>query len=130
MDFSQIKIKNVPTYTATIYSGFKKRYSNSLSPGDIEYKQYLVNQTCKEYCDKVGLCVSVKFINYLYTNGGEPGVEVGLINYPRFPSSERKIYEQAVELANLLMIQLDQLRVTVVCPDITKMVSSKDAPED
>jgi hypothetical protein len=57
---------------------------------------------CREYCDKVGFCVTVSATEYIYTNGSESGVIVGLINYPRFPSTPGEILFRAVALADRL----------------------------
>lgn len=63
-------------------------------------------QVCREYCFAVGLCVTVEPVAYVYTGGEEAGVRVGLINYPRFPSSEEAIAAHAVTLAADLMVRL------------------------
>ena len=73
----------------------------------------------QEYCDKVGLCVTVTPTRFVYTNGVEDGVAVGLINYPRFPSLMEDIEWHATTLASELMLSMKQLGVSVVFPDDT-----------
>ncbi len=65
------------------------------------------------YCNEIGLCVTIKDAMYVYTGGWEHGVEVGLINYPRFPSDPIDILAKATDLANLLREGLDQESFTI-----------------
>lgn len=51
---------------------------------------------CKAHCDRVGLCVTVEKLVFAYTGGAEAGVRIGLINYPRFPSTPAAILDRAV----------------------------------
>jgi hypothetical protein len=76
--------KEIKTFTATIYLS-----------GDIA----VIKQVCRKYCLK-GLCVTVKPTLFIYTGGEEFGVEIGLINYPRFEDSEDNILQKTIELAN------------------------------
>jgi hypothetical protein len=78
---------------------------------------------CRDYCDRVGLCVTVTPTNYVYTGGEEAGVIVGLINYPRFPSEPRDIAQTATLLALELMHKLEQQSVSVQTPDETTWFS-------
>ena len=78
----------------------------------------------REYVDEVGLCVTVTKTEYVYTNGIEDGIIVGLINYPRFPSSYLKIKGHALALAKILKKKLNQKRVTVELPNETIMLGS------
>ena len=106
------------TYWATIYVGRLVRDTNETLPLDLA-KNYL-----QSYCDRVGLCVTLKETEYIYTKGSEPGFEVGLINYPRFPSTPEKIRKQALELAEGLKELYKQYKVTVMFPDRTLMLST------
>jgi hypothetical protein len=74
---------------------------------------------CQNYCDLVGLCVTVSKIHYIFTNGDEKGVAVGLINYPRFPSTPEEITARAIELGDLLRERLRQQSYSVQTPTIT-----------
>lgn len=78
-----------------------------------------VYNICQEYCDKVGLCVTVTPTRYIYTNGAEDGVCVRLINYPRFPSPHSEILEKALHLAKILMDKLEQMGLSVETPHYT-----------
>jgi hypothetical protein len=117
-------MKTAPTFTATIWVGSKVRETQQVF--DLEH----VRRVCHEHCDEVGLCVTVTPTEYIYTNGrsggGEPGAAVGLINYPRFPKSPEEIRDQAIELAGRLMIELRQLKVSVVFPDETVMLEADE----
>lgn len=83
---------------------------------------------CREFCDEVGLCVTVTKTSYVYTGGDEDGVIVGLINYPRFPSTHLEILTRAVRLAEKLRVALHQQSFTVQSPEGTVWYSYR--PED
>jgi nitrate reductase beta subunit len=83
---------------------------------------------CQEFCDDHGLCVTVTPTEYVYTNGRESGVIVGLINYPRFPSNQSDLEATAVKLAEYLLVNLVQLSFTIQTPKHTTWYSNR--PED
>lgn len=122
MEISQVKI---PTYTATIYCGLKPMYDQQ-SVSERFYSERIdkCRQMCQEFVDAVGLCVTFNTTEYLYTNGSEPGIVVGLINYPRFPATPLSIKENAITLAGKLMIEMQQYRVTVVTTMDTIMLTN------
>ena len=73
----------------------------------------------QEYCDTEGYCVTIKPTLYVYKNGKEQGVEVGLINYPRFLSDPATIVSKAIAIANLLRKKLDQESFSIQTPHET-----------
>lgn len=75
-------------------------------------------QVCREFCME-GLCVTVTPTTFVYTGGAEEGVEIGLVNYPRFPSSQARLYQQAKRLGRDLMERLCQHSYLVVTPKTT-----------
>lgn len=106
----------VPTFWARIFVGLREGYegrTHSLED---------VAKVCQEYCDKVGLCVTLERCGFVYKGGREEGMIVGLINYPRFPSTPQRIKEHALTLAGVLRDSLGQLRVSVLFPDETVMI--------
>lgn len=115
-----MKITSVPTFTATIYVGLKERESGQVQ------SYYFAKSAIQRYVDAVGLCVSYTETEFIYTKGGEPGMAVGLINYPRFPSSPEKIRTHAIRLAEILITECKQLKVSIVMPEETIMLSAND----
>lgn len=103
----------VPTYTATIYVGG-------------ELKHAIV--AARQYCDFVGLCVTVTETSFQYTNGETQGVAVGLINYGRFPSTPEMIFAHAEDLAIELIEACHQESASIVATDRTVWLSKR--PED
>jgi hypothetical protein len=83
---------------------------------------------CARFCDEIGLCVTLTRTDYIYTNGGEMGFIVGLINYPRFPAEPEQIWQHAEGLAEALRIGLRQDSYTIQAPDKTVWISHR-APE-
>lgn len=80
---------------------------------------------CRQYCFDVGLCVTVESVDFIYTGGEEAGLKVGLINYPRFPSTEADLCAHADTLGRLLMEGLFQQSFSVVGPAETKWSSRR-----
>ena len=121
-------MKTVKTFEAKIYVGLRPAYNN-----DYMFDDYMVRQVCQEYCNTVSLCVTVSPTQFYYkeTEGvrGEFGAVVGLINYPRFPSTEKEIVEHAKTLGYELLKNLKQNRVTIVTTNETIMLE-KDDPEN
>jgi len=89
--------------------------------GDIEQAK----QVCRQYCLDIGLCVTVEPVTYIYTGGEESGIRVGLINYPRFPTTTTALREKAEGLADRLMDGLCQHSFSIVGPDETTWYSRR-----
>lgn len=78
---------------------------------------HVVEQVCRKNCFEKGLCVTVEPMKFIYTGGEEQGYVVGLINYPRFPTSNfQEIEERAKELAFQLLDATYQHSVLVMTP--------------
>ena len=82
--------------------------------------------TCLAYCTEVGLCVTVDPTQYVYRSGHEPGVRVGLINYARFPTDQRILWNTACDLAEFLKEALGQGSYTVQDHEISEFVSTRN----
>lgn len=108
----------VPTFYANIYVGLREGYS------DIIHDISEVNEILQTQCNVIGLCVTVTPTTFIYKDGNEPGVIVGLINYPRFPDTSENILRKAKEIAVLCADYLNQLRVSIVTPSDTIMIES------
>ena len=74
----------------------------------------------------VGLCVTVEPVAFIYTGGEEAGVRVGLINYPRFPSTADAIEKTALDLAHKLRVKLCQHSFSVVGPKQTHWFTARE----
>jgi hypothetical protein len=98
----------LPTYQANIFIGLKEGY------GGIVHAVEYVEQICQEYVNEIGWCVTVTPTKFIYSGGAEPGVNIGAINYPRFPSTKAEIDLRLIGLADELMIVLNQQRCTIV----------------
>jgi len=88
--------------------------------GDID----VIKQACREYC-MIGLCVTVQPVTFIYTGGEEFGVEIGLINYPRFPDTKENIQNKAFELAALCRDKAFQHSYLVMDSEYTFYHSSR-----
>lgn len=70
----------------------------------------------QKYCNEVGFCVTMNTVHYIYKDGIEFGIQVGLINYPRFPSDPATLTTKAIEIAELLRVGLNQESFSVETP--------------
>ena len=109
-------IKEINTYQATISLGLREQYTDKYHNIDE------VLDICQEYCDNIGLCVTVTPTHFIYTGGREDGCFIGLINYPRFPSSPEEIFDTTFNLATVLKEKFNQLKVSIICSDKTVMI--------
>ena len=110
------EMKTVPTYTATIYVGLRD------AENGVVHNISRVETICQNYCDEVGLCVTVTPTRFIYTHGNEAGAIIGLINYPRFPLTRDEIKARARQIASVLKASLHQKRLSIVCSDKTTML--------
>jgi len=101
--------KSTETYQVWIYLS-----------GDIN----IIKHTCREFVMQ-GLCVTVEPVDFIYTGGEEKGAKIGLINYPRFPSTPAQAWDKAMKLALLLRERTFQLSVLIMDNFQTYWISDK-----
>lgn len=106
----------VPTYTCNIFMGYREGYNGK------EVNQENVKSYLRQYCDKAGFAFSIFPIYFVYSGGEEHGCMVEIINYPRFPSTPDVLKQRAIEIAEMLLKEFKQYRISVVCTDETIMV--------
>src|SRR3989344_401763 len=109
-------VKNVETITAKIYLGLREGYTDKVYSID-EVKDLL-----QDYVNEVGLCVTVSPTTFIYKDGREEGVIIGLINYPRFPTTKDKLKQTTEEIAKLCKERYKQTRVSIEYQDETVML--------
>ena len=114
-------MKTTDSFTAEIFVGFREGYSNK-----IIHSMEEAQEICQTYCNDIGLCVSIKPVFYVYTNGQEQGCSITLINYPRFPSTIEDIKEKAIALAEIFLQEFNQLRISIVFSDETVMLENDE----
>lgn len=107
--------EEVATYQATIFVA-----------GD----EAKARRICQDHCDLVGLCVTIEPTTYVYTGGVEAGVRVGLIHYPRFPTTFAAIFGQAEALAMKLLDGLNQGSLSIVAADRTLWITRRPGDLD
>lgn len=106
----------VPTYYASIYVSLREAYGLEIRNQD------MVLDVVQRIANRGGFCATVTPTRFVYKNGSEPGVIVGLINYPRFPSSSEDLRALALSIATILRSTLKQERVSVMFPEETVML--------
>lgn len=118
-------MKTQKSYNVQIWVGLKE----SINPLTPRYHTITdVRRVCDEHVMD-GDCVSITQTEFRYTNGYEPGVIVGYIQYPRFPRTEMKITKRAILLAEKLMFEFNQYKVSVVTPETTYMLGNTTLPK-
>ena len=85
-----------------------------------------IRQACREFCNEVGLCVTVTPTTFVYTGGAEEGACVSLCNYPRFPSTLCELRVKANDLAAYLVDRACQHSVLIVDPETTTWITKRD----
>jgi hypothetical protein len=113
-------VEKVETFEAKISIGFQEEYSDVFHSIDEVYS------ICQKYCDEVGLCVTITPTTFVYTKGCEAGCFIGLINYPRFPSTKNEIKGHAESLSKLFLKEFRQLKISIICSDETIMIQPED----
>lgn len=114
------KITTCDTFIVKIYVGFQEGYSGKISKFGID----ICKKICQDFCNEHGLGLTIKPLEFIYTDGNEPGVEIGLINYPRFPKQKSEIKNTAIKLGKILKNEFQQKRVSIVCSDETYMIGN------
>lgn len=103
--------KLVPTYQISIYMS-----------GPIE----VAKQALRKYV-RCGLCVTIAPTLFIYTGGEESGFVVGLLNYPRFPSSPTELRCRADSIALDLITATEQDSALIVTPEESIWYTRREA---
>jgi hypothetical protein len=85
----------------------------------------IARQVCREECLREGLCVTIEPTTFIYTGGEEQGYCVGLVNYPRFPTTPELLNARARDLAVKLLDRTCQHSALVVTPQVTEWVTKR-----
>jgi len=114
------------TFTAKIALGFREGYTDRVHTLEEAYK------IAQEYCNKIGLCVTVTPTKFIYSqsvatpHGFDDGCFVELIAYPRFPSSKYDIVKDAIALTKIFIKEFNQNRVSIITSDQTYLIEKSD----
>jgi hypothetical protein len=108
------------THVVNIFIGLRSGYTEKVFPVKVAY------DICQKFCDTVKCGLTFTETQFIYVEGNEPGLIIGFINYPRFPSVPSSIESKAKDLAKLLMVELEQERCSIVCPTLTYMIEKSD----
>jgi hypothetical protein len=87
----------------------------------------VAKQVLRAECLREGLCVTVEPTTFIYTGGEEAGYVVGLLNYPRFPSTPEALQARATIIAKALLLATHQCSALVVTPTETVWLNQPKA---
>jgi hypothetical protein len=104
-----MKIKR--SYNVQIWVGLQEMYNK-----EKVHTLDDVRMICDKYVNDIKDCITITPTEFRYVIGNEKGVIVGYISYPMFKRSRKEIRKRALNLAQLLMVELNQYRVTVTTP--------------
>ena len=85
-----------------------------------------IHKYIQTYVDEGGFCITLTKTEFIYTDGQEPGVILGMINYPRFPSDEYTILQKSFVVARGLIKLLNQKRCSIVTSKKTYLVENDE----
>lgn len=107
-----MKQVDVATFTIRLYLS-----------GPIEVAKQIIRAECL----REGLCVTIEPTTFIYTGGEEAGYVVGLLNYPRFPSTADALFNRAEDLMHKLLEGTHQHSALLVAPNITRWITRRAA---
>ena len=82
-------------------------------------------EVCRKFCFPSGLCVNIRPIDFVFAGGAEAGVEVGLMQYPRFPEQENVLELKAISLGKAIAEKNTQWTFLVMLRQTTAWFSRK-----
>jgi hypothetical protein len=72
------------------------------------------------------LCTTIEPTLFIYTGGEESGYVVGLVNYPRFPTSPEALLQRARDLMHALLAATHQHSALLVAPDVSEWITCRE----
>lgn len=106
-----MKTEVAPTFAVRLYLS-----------GPIEVAKQIVRADVLE----AGLCVTIEPTLFIYTGGEESGYVVGLLNYPRFPTTTEALTERARSLMQKLLDGTHQHSALMVTPDGSVWITKRE----
>lgn len=106
-----MRTETTPTYCIRLYLS-----------GPIE----AAKQAIREDCLRAGLCVTIEPTTFIYTGGEEAGFVVGLLNYPRFPTTPEALEARARDLMGKILDATFQHSALMVTPERSEWVTKRD----
>lgn len=83
-------------------------------------------QILRAECLREGLCVTIEPTQFIYTGGEEAGYRVGLLNYPRFPTTLAALRERSEAILHLLLEGTHQHSGLLVAPDTSLWLTKRE----
>lgn len=91
--------------------------------GDYNHAKQILRR--EFYPPSEGFCVTIQYVDFIYTGGEEAGFVIGIENYPRFPSEPKQLKSRAFQLAETLIRELHQWSAMIVAPDQTHWINKR-----
>ena len=80
------------------------------------------HRVLREHAYAEGACVTVTPTKFIYSGGEEDGFSVGLVNYPRYPTTPEDLEAEAEQLALKLLPACNQKSCLLVGDTETKWI--------
>jgi hypothetical protein len=86
----------------------------------------VAKQALRAECLREGLCVTIHETAFIYTGGEELGYVVGLLNYPRFPTTPEALTERARAMMRALLEATHQHSALMVTPTESEWITKRE----
>jgi len=106
-------MKIVDSFNIQIWLGLREEYSDTRHTIEEVYSE------CQSVSNRIPNCYTITPTRFIYKDGYEDGVIIGLINYPRFPKEKEALLIDSLGLAEFLRKKFNQIRVSVTTPEKT-----------
>jgi hypothetical protein len=106
-------MKTETSFNIQIWLGLREVYTDVVHSIDEVY------DICQKLCNARKACFTITPTRFIYVDGWEDGVVIGLINYPRFPKEKQRLIYDSWEIAGELQEHFKQIRVSITTPEKT-----------
>lgn len=117
------KGKVIETYWCYFLIGSNRGYDTTTLITEEELLKHITNFQNKYWKESCSVNVAPNN-TIVFQDYKEMCYKVEAINYPRFPKTERDIYEFMLTLMEYLLVNLDQQRITLVTPHKSVMLEN------
>jgi len=86
----------------------------------------VAKQALRAECLREGLCVTIEPTTFIYTGGEEAGYVVGMLNYPRFPTTPEALMSRARDVMHKLLDATHQHSALMVTPNFSEWITKRE----
>ena len=121
-----MRTKSEPAFRGSITLGLKKGYTEQQIDRKDVYKALSAYQKELWKTKEFKLSVRVSDCDIVFNDQLEPHLRIDIINYPLFPASMESLRQNTLDLAEHLLVRMEQNRVVVEFDTDTVMLDLND----